>query len=200
MNSTQFQWSTKVYENGKKYTEKVKKTVLHKRVLAKCAQLFLCCCSFFVKKTNRRNFERDFCIISIKRKMIVHRMLDNDSSHNDNQQHSQRTNKMANNKHNGHNQNYQLYCNRDRNKLHLLLLFITIFMCQCCAVSGDSTGKHTFWFRFFIKRFFLLYYKTEFYIRFSQFRMWWKRNETKVGQIYRDEHTWCWEGKIIFSD
>lgn len=64
-------------------------------------------------------------------------MLENDSSHNDNK-HSQHTNKMTNNQ---HNQNYQLYCNRDRNKLHLLLLLIAIFMCKCCAVTGDSTGK-----------------------------------------------------------
>lgn len=76
-----------------------------------------------------------------KRKMIVHRMLDNDSSHNDSKHsHSHHTtNKMTNN--NRHNQNYQLYCNRDRNKLPLLLLLIAIFMCKCCAVTGDPTGK-----------------------------------------------------------
>lgn len=164
INNCEFNTVSVIYKSlrkRKKIFKKSENTVLHKRVLAKFAQLFLCCYFFFVKKTNRRNFERDFCIISINRKMIVHRMLDNDSSHNDNQQHSQRTNKMANNNNNGHNQNYQLYCNRDRNKLHLLLLFITIFMCKCCAVSGDSTGKHTFWFRF-IKSFFCYSLKQNF--------------------------------------
>lgn len=91
---------------------------------------------FLQGRKQKKKFQKSIIFVSF-RKMIVHRLLDSDSSHNDNQ-HSQHTNKMTNNR---QNQNYQLYCNRDRNKLHLLLLLIAIIMCKCCAVTGDSTGK-----------------------------------------------------------
>lgn len=37
--------------------------------------------------------------------------------------------------------NHSIYDNRHRNK-HTILLLLAILICKCCAVIGDTTGKH----------------------------------------------------------
>lgn len=69
--------------------------------------------------------------------IIAHQMLDEHFCHNDS--HSKQIKlEMTNDR---YSHNYHLWCNRNRNKMHILLLFIAIFMCKCCTVTGDSTGK-----------------------------------------------------------
>lgn len=74
--------------------------------------------------------------------------------------------------------------NRDRNK-HILLLLIVIFMCKCCAVTGDTIGKQIESFLFGIISFVSVCYLIEIDISGQIFKIVFRVNERNFVQTVR---------------